>query len=1434
MCTLGKAERGSVGGQTVRHDTSRWIEVTRSQFPFEAEGLAIVRELLPDAPPFRAWSNFEFRDNHGKWHEVDLLVLGRRRLHLVELKWYRGTLRGDDHRWLRDGHPAEDSPLKLTRRKAQRLATRLKDELRAWAREHGQEIPDPREVIPFVQEAVFLHHPDLVCQLGSTARIDLFGLDGAEERMHLPGIASRLLEPPTPYESVGPNRDEIIAKLLARIGLVQRRQREVGSWIIDEEPLAEGDGWQDWPAFHRVATTDRTRIRFYVTPPGAAATERARLRRVAEHEYRTMSRMAHDGLLKPVDVVDDELGTGLVYPYDERTRRLDLWLAEQRDGVPATTQLALLRRVAEAVGYAHRHRVVHRGLTPAAVHVRMRTDREPVVLVGDWQIAGTTGDAAASSIGGIGVTALPGSSGSGARLAAVLRPGVDLDRRFAEVFQAPEGVWNRAADRVRLDVFSLGALAYYLVAGRPPASDRAGLRERLQRDGGLDLAADLPQVSPALRRLVLGATRPAVPDRIGDVATFLVRLADAEREVALPADLLATDPLEAAPGAVLDGRYRLERRLGAGSTAVGLLVTDLAAGDEQRVLKVAIDDAAAQRLDAEAEVLRGLRHPRLVRLVDGPIDVGGRRVLLLEHAGDQTLAEVLRQRVRLSLDLLARWGADLLEALVALDRAGVDHRDIKPANLGVREGRGDRVKHLVLFDFSLARAGATAINAGTPPYLDPFLEARGRYDSAAERYAAAVVLFEAATGALPVFGDGESLPLVVKDEATVTPGLFDASVAGACVAFFRRSLARDAAARHDTAADMLADWNAIFAPVGRTVPDDIAERAEQADPSTTLAEAGLSAWALSALEPLGVVTVGDLAAIDPVRLNRLAGVADATRREVKAWARVWRKRFAGSAAPPPARPAAGEALPSPHEAAGLLAGSAGGRRAGTKRRAAELLVGTAGELDPFASRGELGEALGVSRVRGSQLVSELQDAWAREAESRLLLETLGGVIREAVARLAGVTTVAELVDEVLAQLAPSAGEPDPARLAAGLVRATLDRIDALARADGLDPDQPQLVTRRREGRVAMLATDPLLFDAAEAAARLADALVAEAVEAGEPVVPRQRAATALAEAAARVATGSPGLTGDRLARLAVRLSRRAVLSGHGELHDRDLPLATAIGLALGGLGAGEPVTATEVRDRVRARFPALPPMPERPRLDELLAEAGVPLVYDERLRKYRAEQPPPDTTGLGTAPPSQVGLAAAVTVSAGGAAGQRLRESARSRSFLALGVDAVRVDRAVELLAHRHDATIVDVTRVLVGALRAQAAEAGVPWELVRAADAAQPGTRDAMGLAALVEQALPVIAEAVTAAAAGAPEGVRPVVLTELSPLARYGHLALLAQWSDLAAGRRQAIWAVVPQMVNNYGPLVDGRPLPLAAPGQFLRLDADWLAAAPEEARV
>ena len=72
-------------------------------------------------------------------------------------------------------------------------------------------------------------------------------------------------------------------------------------------------------------------------------------------------------------------------------------------------------------------------------------------------------------------------------------------------------------------------------------------------------------------------------------------------------------------------------------------------------------------------------------------------------------------------------------------------------------------------------------------------------------------------------------------------------------------------------------------------------------------------------------------------------------------------------------------------------------------------------------------------------------------------------------------------------------------------------------------------------------------------------------------------------------------------------------------------------------------------------------------------------------------------------------------------------------------------------------------------------------------------------------------------------------MLLTEVAPLARYGHLNTLGPWADLATRRTQAIWVLVPQLPGTHGAIVDPRPLPLAAPGQFLRLDPDWVASQP-----
>src|SRR5690606_37993798 len=79
--------------------------------------------------------------------------------------------------------------------------------------------------------------------------------------------------------------------------------------------------------------------------------------------------------------------------------------------------------------------------------------------------------------------------------------------------------------------------------------------------------------------------------------------------------------------------------------------------------------------------------------------------------------------------------------------------------------------------------------------------------------------------------------------------------------------------------------------------------------------------------------------------------------------------------------------------------------------------------------------------------------------------------------------------------------------------------------------------------------------------------------------------------------------------------------------------------------------------------------------------------------------------------------------------------------------------------------------------------------------------------------------------AAMDAADGDQPVLLTDASPLARYDQLGILTQWTDLSRPRKQAVWLVVPQLRNSQGAALDGRPVTLNSPGQFLALDTEWI---------
>ncbi len=1402
----------------------RWTEISPSQFDHEAKGLAYVKQLLPDAAPFRAWSNFEFRDERGRWHEVDLLVLTADTLYLIELKYYKGTLRGNDHVWQRSGYRSEDSPLLLARRKAQYFASLLKKRI---VEKLGS---STAKLIPFVQELVFLHHPDMVCELPASSMINLYGFDENKRTSHLPGLSERLLS--TRREPVVSEEHSLLIRdLIKAIGIAPRRQREVGSWIIDDEPLGDGDGWQDWPAFHHVDTERHGRIRFYLPKSGASSADQHAQNRAVENEFRQLKRLQHDGLQVPEDVVKDpELGIGLVFVQSKDDERLDLWLTDRKNELTLDQQLELVSEIAEIIQYAHRHRVVHRTLNPRAITIAQRANKKPRPHVTDWDTAGVLPANAESGITHLtpgAMSLMAGGLGDQARL-----------------FASPEDF--KSTDPARLDVFGLGALAFYiLTCGTLPATERGELMDRLRRDQGLDLAADMPQVPSTLRKWVLDATHPVPSQRTATIAELLGGLEAVRHE--LTGSESEFDPLDAGPGDELaDGRFVYKRRLGAGSTAVGILVVDHNAVDAERVLKVARDDDAATRLHAEAGLLDKLNDPGIVRFYTEET-IGGRAALVIQYAGSSTLAEELSTKGgRLSIDLLERWGTDLLKALVALERAGVMHRDIKPSNLGVFAASSRSDAHLVMFDFSMAGVDPRNIEAGSPPYLDPFLGSDGRrqYDTAAERYGAGVVLYEMATGTTPQYGPNADVnPATVDDDVTITLDAFDAAVADRLASFFSAALSRHARHRPDTAEDMLTAWRGVFTAVDET-PQPTPTSDLKVNPETPLHSTGLGARARSALAAAHITTVGELLAFDSARLNRLvAKEAKATRAEIKERYRVWGKDPAVK--PTRKRGSAGRSLLGLDDAVNTLLAAVGTGPTSTRRRAAESLLGIKGNLDPFVSANGLAVALDKSHQRGGQLIRELQSDWAEDRSARELLDGLIELANSVLAEYGGVVAISTLTAEIRGRVpqAPSAVADAAAlardeRVAAGLLRVAYDRLAEHEAAEGTR----QLIRRRHGGRLTLVATDELLLAGAERAAKRAAELVADtnratlAATAEERVVPLGVAVRELKHAftrAYRTASNDdakvPLPSDSRLVRLAATVAGVGV-SGRGELHALALTPTVALTLALKGLAQTEKLSATEVRDRVAARFPQLDRLPGRPHLDPIVERAGLGLSWDGTHYRYENAAPPSYTTlntrqstFPGTEPESD--NAPVIPAAAVKAQSDILLISLRENGFVAIGVPIHRPGEHITVarrLAEDHKGQILDVTDTIVTAMREYATSKGVSWDLVRGADAVDAAPRDARGLRAVLDAVMPTVRQRIDrlvfdkTVVDDEPTTARgPLILTELSPLARYGYLDILAHLSDLSAPRQCPTWLVLPQLRGQRGALVDGKPIQLGSPG-------------------
>ena len=209
------------------------------------------------------------------------------------------------------------------------------------------------------------------------------------------------------------------------------------------------------------------------------------------------------------------------------------------------------------------------------------------------------------------------------------------------------------------------------------------------------------------------------------------------------------------------GVYRVLREIGRG----GMGAVYLAERDDNqyrqqvaiKVVKPGMDTAEVlRRFHHERQILAGLEHPYIARLLDGGCTSDGRPFLVMEMVEGQPIDSFCRER-GLGAEERCRLFLKVCEAVSYAHRKLVVHRDLKPGNTLISGADPGCPK---LLDFGLAKllapqgeGGLTATAAMrrplTPDYASPEQIRGGALTTATDIYSLGVILHELLTGARP-------------------------------------------------------------------------------------------------------------------------------------------------------------------------------------------------------------------------------------------------------------------------------------------------------------------------------------------------------------------------------------------------------------------------------------------------------------------------------------------------------------------------------------------------------------------------------------------------------------------------------------------------------------------------------------------------------------
>jgi serine/threonine-protein kinase len=220
-------------------------------------------------------------------------------------------------------------------------------------------------------------------------------------------------------------------------------------------------------------------------------------------------------------------------------------------------------------------------------------------------------------------------------------------------------------------------------------------------------------------------------------------------------------------GRVLNGRYRLEEKLGEGGMGqiwrAQHLILKAPVAVKLVDRQATPNDETFDRFIREAQAAAAIRSPHVVQILDYGTD-DKLPFMVMELLDGETLAQRLRKEKRLSAQETAKVIAHIGRAVGRAHEEGIVHRDLKPENVFLVNNDDEEVAKVL--DFGVAKIESANLGEegtrtrtgsilGTPYYMSPE-QAQGNkaVDFRSDLWSVAVIAFECLTGKRPFYSDG--------------------------------------------------------------------------------------------------------------------------------------------------------------------------------------------------------------------------------------------------------------------------------------------------------------------------------------------------------------------------------------------------------------------------------------------------------------------------------------------------------------------------------------------------------------------------------------------------------------------------------------------------------------------------------------------------------